>query len=197
MRAGTRPSTAPTASRSRRLPSGSASSTRRSNAYGSSSPRTSASFQGEFFELTDARCDPKPVQQRLPLWIGGAGEKVTLRIAAQHADGWNITFHAPDDYRHKVAVLEAHCERASRDPASITKSVNLTVAADDSVLRARFGGTADYIRPSALMGSPQQMVDRIGEYADAGADWVILALRAPFDLDELDRFAADVLPNAS
>ena len=47
------------------------------------------------------------------------------------------------------------------------------------------------------MGSPQQMVDRIGEYADAGADWVILALRAPFDLDELDRFAADVLPIAS
>lgn len=157
----------------------------------------SADFQGEFFELTGARCDPKPVQQRLPLWIGGSGEKVTLRIAAQHADGWNITFHAPDDYRHKVAALEAHCERLSRDPGSITKSVNLTIAADDSVLRARFGGTADYIRPSALMGSPQQMVDHIGRYADAGADWVILALRAPFDLDELDRFAAEVQPFAS
>jgi F420-dependent oxidoreductase-like protein len=153
-----------------------------------------ASFEGRHFQLHDARCDPKPVQPRLPIWVGGGGERVTLRIAAQHADGWNLTFHAPDAYRHKVGVLEDHCERVGRDPATITKSVNLTLAGSDEVLRARFGGTVDFIRPSALMGSAQQMVDRIGEYGAAGADWVILALRAPFDFDELDRFAADVAP---
>jgi alkanesulfonate monooxygenase SsuD/methylene tetrahydromethanopterin reductase-like flavin-dependent oxidoreductase (luciferase family) len=153
-----------------------------------------ASFEGRHFQLHDARCDPKPVQPRLPIWVGGGGERVTLRIAAQHADGWNLTFHAPDAYRHKVGVLEDHCERVGRDPATITKSVNLTLAGSDEVLRARFGGTVDFIRPSALMGSAQQMVDRISEYGAAGADWVILALRAPFDFDELDRFAADVAP---
>ena len=72
--------------------------------------------------------------------------------------------------------------------------MNLTLAWKEEDLRAQFGGTADYIRPSALKGSAQQMVDRIGEYADAGAERVILALRAPFDVDGLDRFAAEVLP---
>jgi probable F420-dependent oxidoreductase len=154
-----------------------------------------ASFEGEFFRLVEARCDPKPVQERLPIWVGGAGEQVTLRIAAQHADGWNIAFHGPDAYRHKVAVLEEHCARLGRDPGAITKSVNLTVAANEDVLRQRFGGAAEYIKQSALVGSAQEMIDRLASYREAGAEWIILALRAPFDLDELDRVATDVLPH--
>jgi F420-dependent oxidoreductase-like protein len=151
-------------------------------------------FVGEFYELHDARCDPKPVQERLPLWIGGGGERVTLRIAAQHADGWNVPFIPPDAYRHKVEVLHEHCDRLDRDPATIEKSVNLTLAWSDDELRERFGGMADWIRPSALTGSSAEMVDRVGEYAEAGADWVIVALRAPFDVDGLDRFATEVMP---
>ncbi|MEX0663798.1 MAG: TIGR03619 family F420-dependent LLM class oxidoreductase [Acidimicrobiia bacterium] len=154
----------------------------------------SATFSGEFYELRDARCDPKPRQDRLPLWIGGGGEKVTLRIAAQHADGWNVPFIPPDVYRHKVQVLTDHCENVGTDPASIEKSVNLTLAWSDDELGERFGGMTDWIRPSALTGSTNEIVDRLGEYADAGADWVMIALRAPFDLDGLDRFAAEVLP---
>ena len=153
-----------------------------------------ASFEGEFFRLDDARCDPKPVQARLPLWIGGGGEKVTLRIAARHADGWNVPFVPPDAYRHKVAVLDGHCEAVGRDPAEITRSVNLTLAWSEDDLRAQFGGMTDWVRPSALTGSTQQVVDRIAEYEEAGAEWVNLALRAPFDLDALDLFAAEVLP---
>jgi F420-dependent oxidoreductase-like protein len=153
-----------------------------------------ATFHGEHFHLEAARCDPKPVQTRLPLWIGGGGERVTLRIAARHADGWNVTFTTPDTYRHKLAVLESHCVEADRDPSTIEKSVNLTLAWSDEELRARFAGTADFIRPSALTGSSQEMVDRLGEYAEAGADTVILALRAPFDPDALERFAAEVVP---
>ena len=153
-----------------------------------------ANFEGEFFRLEDARCDPKPVQERLPLWIGGGGEKVTLRIAAQHADGWNVPFVPPDVYRHKVQVLDGHCEAVGRDPAAITRSVNLTLAWSEEDLRAQFGGMTDWVRPSALTGSTQEVVDRIGEYGDAGAEWVNLALRAPFDLDALDLFATEVLP---
>jgi F420-dependent oxidoreductase-like protein len=155
----------------------------------------SSNFDGEHFQLRDARCDPKPVQEHLPLWIGGGGERVTLGIVARHADGWNVAFTTPEVYRHKVEVLESHCSQVGRDPATIVKSVNLTLAWTDDDLRARFGGTADFIRPSALTGSPAEMVDRISAYKAAGADWVILALRAPFDLDDLDRFAAEVVPN--
>jgi F420-dependent oxidoreductase-like protein len=153
-----------------------------------------AEFHGEFYDLTEARCDPKPVQDRLPLWIGGGGEKVTLRIAAQHADGWNVPFVGPETFRRKVGVLAEHCERFDRDPASIERTVNLTVAWSEEDLVSRFGGMADYIRPSALIGSTQEIVDRVAEYRDAGADRVIVALRAPFDTDGLDRFATDVMP---
>jgi F420-dependent oxidoreductase-like protein len=153
------------------------------------------SFDGEFFTLRDARCEPKPVQERLPIWIGGGGEKVTLRVAARHADGWNVPFVAPDTYAHKVSVLGGHCERAGRDPSSITKAVNVGLAWSEADLDAQFGGgMSEYVRPGVLMGTPQEMVDRIGEYRDAGAEWVIIARRAPFDADALDRFASDVLP---
>ena len=82
-----------------------------------------ANFTGEHYTLTDARCEPKPVQERMPLWIGGSGEKRTLRIVAEHATGWN-TFHGdPAEYRHKLDVLERHCEAVGRDPGEIRKQI--------------------------------------------------------------------------
>jgi F420-dependent oxidoreductase-like protein len=155
------------------------------------------SFEGEHFQLRDARCEPKPVQDRLPSWIGGGGEKVTLRIAARHADGWNVPFISPDDYGRKVGVLDAHCERERRDPAEITRAVNVGLAWREGDLEAQFGAIANFVRPGVLTGSVQEVVDRVGAYGDAGAEWVILAMRAPFDVDGLDRFATEVLPACS
>lgn len=154
-------------------------------------------FDGEFFTLRDARCDPKPMQARLPLWIGGTGERVTLNLVARHADGWNAPFLDPEAYRQKVEVLERHCADVGRDPSTIMRSVNLTTARDVAELEQRFGGTARFIEKSALMGSPQEIVDRIAAYREAGADGVNVALRAPFDVAALDRIAADVLPLVS
>ena len=150
-------------------------------------------FAGEFFTLTDAACEPKPVQTPLPIWVGGGGEKVTLRLAAQYADGWNVPFIAPDAWAHKSAVLDAHCERLGRDPATIERGANVGMAFTDDELRKQFGQLADFVRPGVLTGSVTEMVDRVGAYADAGADWVILAMRAPFDRDGLERFATEVL----
>ena len=155
-------------------------------------PKTT--FTGEFFHLTDAQCEPKPVQARLPIWVGGGGEKVTLRIAAQHADGWNVPFIPPDAWAHKARVLDEHCERLGRDPAEITKTVNVGMAFTGEDLERQFGRMADYVKPGVLSGSVQEMVDKVGGYVDAGAATVILAMRAPFDRDGLERFAAEVVP---
>lgn len=150
-------------------------------------------FEGEFFSLRGARCEPKPVQDRLPLWIGGGGERVTMRLAARHADGWNVPFLPPDDYARKVGVLDDHCEREGRDRAEITRGVNVGLAWDEASLEAQFADLAPFLAPGVLTGSTQEVVDRVGAYRDAGAEWLILALRSPFDVEGLDRFAAEVL----
>jgi alkanesulfonate monooxygenase SsuD/methylene tetrahydromethanopterin reductase-like flavin-dependent oxidoreductase (luciferase family) len=151
-------------------------------------------FAGEHFTLTAARCEPKPVQERLPLWIGGAGERVTLRIAARHADGWNVPFLSPEVYAHKVEVLHRHCDDVGRDPATITHSANVGLAWRPGDLEAQFGEIARFVSPGVLQGSVAEVVDRVGAYRDAGAEMLILAMRAPFDVDGLDRFATEVLP---
>jgi len=151
-------------------------------------------FEGEHFTLREARCEPKPMQDRLPIWIGGGGERVTLRIAARHADGWNVPFIPPEEFERKRGVLHQYCEREGRDPSEITNAVNVGLAWREGDLEAQFGRIASLVRPGVLSGTTNEVVDRIGAYRDAGAEWVILAMRAPFDTDGLDRFATEVVP---
>lgn len=149
-------------------------------------------FAGEHFRLMDARNDPRPVQPEIPIWIGGGGEKRTLRIAAQHADGWNVPFISPEDFAHKRTVLHRHCDDIGRDPAGIRCAVNVGVALDDDDLAAQFGHLAPFVSPGVVMGKGEALAERIGRYVEAGADQVNLALRAPWDLGALER-AADAL----
>ena len=87
-------------------------------------------------------------------------------------------------------MLHQHCDAVGRDPAEIRTAVNVGLAWTEESLRQQFGGLADFVRPGVLTGSDDEVVDRIGQYVEAGADQVNLALRAPFDEDALDRFAA-------
>jgi alkanesulfonate monooxygenase SsuD/methylene tetrahydromethanopterin reductase-like flavin-dependent oxidoreductase (luciferase family) len=151
-------------------------------------------FAGEFFTLTDAKCEPKPLQGRLPIWVGGGGEKVTLPIVAEHADGWNVPFIAPDEWARKAMVLDEHCAAVGRDPKEITKTVNVGMAFTDEELTRQFGPMANFVKPGVLSGSVQAMVDKVSGYVGAGAEQVILAMRAPFDRDGLERFASEVIP---
>ena len=146
-------------------------------------------FHGTYFDLTDARCEPKPVQAELPIWIGGGGEKRTLKIVAELADGWNVPFVPPDQFARKREVLASYCETIGRDPAEIRCAVNVGLAWDDDSLRAQFGGLAEFVRPGVLTGSDDEVVDRIGIYAEGGADQVNIALRAPWDVEALERLA--------
>jgi len=146
-------------------------------------------FQGEYFQLTDARNEPRPVQARLPIWIGGGGEKRTLRIAAAHADGWNVPFISPDEFARKNAVLDQHCATVGRDPLAIKRAINVGLAFTEESLQQQFGRISDFVRPGVLTGSDEEIMDTIGRYVAGGADQVNIALRAPFDVDALQRFS--------
>ena len=147
-------------------------------------------FSGTHFSLVNAKCEPKPVQERLPIWIGGGGEKRTLNIAAKYADGWNVPFISPESFAHKRSVLHEHCLAIGRDPSEIICAINVGIAWTEESLVQQFGALAPLVRAGVLTGSDEQVIDRIGEYVAAGANQVNLALRAPFDVDTLERFSA-------
>ncbi len=146
-------------------------------------------FNGTWFQLTNARNEPRPVQAKLPIWVGGGGEQRTLKIAAKYADGWNVPFIAPELFAHKNQVLDQHCATVGREPSEIRRAINLGLAFTEESLQQQFGAIAESVRPGVLTGSHQQVVDRIGQYVAAGAQQVNIALRAPFDLDVLEQFS--------
>lgn len=153
-------------------------------------------FDGEFWTLRQARCNPKPLQTSPRIWVGASGEQLALPLAGRLADGWNVAFASPEDFARKLDVVRDNAP----DPDRIEVGVNvgfipLSEDADvDEALRVRFGPRAEAVRPGALVGSPSQMADRVGRYVEKGAGWVILALRAPFDLEALETFASEVIP---
>jgi F420-dependent oxidoreductase-like protein len=149
-----------------------------------------ATFEGRWFTLREARNEPRPVQDRIPIWVGGGGERRTLRIAARHADGWNVPFVSPEQFAQKRGVLHGHCADVGRDPTEITCAVNVGLAWTEESLRQQFGAIADFVRPGVLTGSLDDVVQRVGEYVAAGTDQVNIALRAPFDVDAVERFSA-------
>ena len=118
------------------------------------------SFEGRHYRIRDVLNNPKPVRGRIPVLIGGGGEKRTLRLVAQYGDACNL-FGGPDDVRHKLDVLERHCADVGRDPAEITKTVLLTV------------------------GDPGKAADKIPAYTAVGVDGVVINLPDVSDLDKL------------
>ncbi|TPW15590.1 MAG: luciferase-like protein, partial [Acidimicrobiaceae bacterium] len=117
------------------------------------------------------------MQPKLPIWIGGGGEKRTLKIAAKYADGWNVPFIAPADFARKCTILDQHCDTVGRPASEIKRAVNTGLAWTEESLQQQFGAIADFVRPGVLTGSDDQVLDAIGRYVDAGADQVNIALR--------------------
>lgn len=100
-------------------------------------PRTT--FEGRFYTLRDAVAEPKPIQQPYPpIWIGGAGPKRTLRMAAEFADVWNAPGGSPQDVAASSAILDQHCADIGRDPGEIRRSIQFPAGGEDAeVLAAR------------------------------------------------------------
>lgn len=161
-----------------------------------SQPR--ATFEGQYFQVQNAPNQPAPVQQRMPLLIGGAGERRTMRLAAQYADQWN-SWTTPELLAHKVSVLRGHCEQTGRDPAEIHVSTQalLFLSTDTEWLKKAAEGRSDARHP-VISGTPAEVTEIVGRYAEAGADELIVP---DFTLGSLERkkdtcdlFMQDVAP---
>ena len=130
-------------------------------------------FDGKFYQLANAPLAPKPVQRPgPPLLIGGGGERVTMRIAAQYADEWNV-WGSPEVLRHKIGVLERHCQELARDPAEIRKSANAMFHVTDYPAEAEQSRERN---PRVLAGSASELQALVQEYADAGVDELVVPI---------------------
>ncbi|MEX2228480.1 MAG: TIGR03560 family F420-dependent LLM class oxidoreductase [Dehalococcoidia bacterium] len=154
-------------------------------------------FDGRYYHLADAMVMPAPVQARLPIVVGGRGEKRTLRIAARYADGWNVPYINVEEFERLNGVLDMWCEREDRDPATIERSVNLHMhmGANDAdaarITEARGGARA---AAGAVSGTAQRAIETIKAYEEAGASRVSIAIRPPVEWDALRAFAEEVIP---
>ena len=128
-------------------------------------------FEGRYYQVHEARCEPKPVQKPLPPFvIGGSGEKLTLRVVAQYADIWNFVGGSVDEFVRKCAILDEHCAAVGRNPAAIARSIQFPVNYAD------LPATRESIRG----------------YIAAGCNHVILNLRAPYPDGIVQRLVSEV-----
>ena len=128
-------------------------------------------FHGEYYDITDAPADPKPVQSPLPILVG-TGSPRMLRITARHADEWN-TWGAPDMAGGALAKLHTACEQVGRDPATLWKSTQALVFMTDNTEFAANVKAGD-MGERSILGSNAQLVDEIGLYVELGFDELIV-----------------------
>jgi len=129
-------------------------------------------FRGAYYQLTDARCEPKPLQTHIPIVIGGKGRKRTLRTVARFADQWDGLFpESPAEFSELVGVLEEHCAAVGRDPTEIARSIHLPFSADDDLI-AR--------------------VELANSYFAAGVDIVVWSWRGSLDPARLEALATAI-----
>ena len=155
---------------------------------------TKANFDGRFYQLEDASLEPKPVQQPLPLLIGGGGEKRTLRITARHADAWNV-WGDVETLRHKMEILDGHCADLGRDPKSIRRTAValLFLSEDEGYLEQM--RNADIAMPTVI-GTAEEVRETLATFESIGVDEFIVPdfnLGGQADkVATLDRFIKDV-----
>lgn len=156
-----------------------------------------ASARGRHYHARAVRNDPRPVQARLPILIGGGGEQKTLKTVATYADGWNIGGDV-ERVRHKDQVLRRWCEKVGRDEREIERtlqggSVILRDDPDDARRVAREIGRHNgrWDGPETAT-TPDRLVEKFAPYLDLGFRHIYFDLPAPFDMETLERLATDV-----
>jgi F420-dependent oxidoreductase-like protein len=172
-----------------------------------------ASFSGRHYQLDGADLRPKPVQRpRIPLLIGGSGEKRTLRLVARYADEWNMTGATPERFSAKSAVLDEHCRAVGRDPDEIRRSTmtGFLIWSSDAELQRRCEAMQRLLPalaqvstsevPEAVLrfgwitGTPDEVVGKLRALADAGCGGVMLQHHEQDNDSVLELIAREVLP---
>jgi F420-dependent oxidoreductase-like protein len=159
------------------------------------------SFEGKHYKVVDSPALPKPAQRpRPPIILGGWGTKRTPRLAARFADEFNLPFPPVSYYREGCDHVRAACEQVGRDPAAMrfTAALVVCVGRDEAefVRRAEaIGHKPDDLRANAAGGFPGEVVERIQEFAAAGAETVYLQVLDLDDQDHLRLIAAEVAPH--
>ncbi|MET0296627.1 MAG: LLM class F420-dependent oxidoreductase [Microbacterium sp.] len=158
------------------------------------------SFDGEHYTLEGAPALPKPVQERMPVIVGGGGARRTPELAARYATEFNIGFRPEDDIAEIFAGVRAACERIERDPASLKLSVALpTIAGPDEATLTRraaaVGMTLDKARNGTdIVGTPDEVAAKVERLRALGADRVHFQLVDLRDVEHVDFLGAEVLP---
>jgi|SRR5579862_4810733 len=149
-----------------------------------------ASFRGTYYSVSNVFNYPRPVQERIPILVGGGGERRTLRIVAEHADACNIT-GSLTQVRHKLGVLERHATEAGRDPGEITKTALKVIIVRDTpneALRASIearsvmGMDERAFAGYAIVGDPDQVYEYVMSFLSAGLDGILCIPANPFAL---------------
>jgi F420-dependent oxidoreductase-like protein len=154
-----------------------------------------------FYATRTVRNDPPPLQDRLPILVGGGGERKTLRIVAQYADACNFG-GGFDNVRHKDEVLRRHCEEVGRDEAEIERTVGMGVCVirDDPAdaqrvadgIFARNGRALPW--QNQLVGTPEQVAEMLRPFLGIGFRHFIVGFPSPYDAESLERLITEVKP---
>jgi alkanesulfonate monooxygenase SsuD/methylene tetrahydromethanopterin reductase-like flavin-dependent oxidoreductase (luciferase family) len=165
-----------------------------------------ANFKGQYYQLSDAPLEPKPVQKPHPeLMIGGSGERVTLRIVAKHADHWNV-WGGPNVLTRKSRILEEHCAKVGRNSGEIIRSVNMALLITNSkadidhlaqTVASRLGTHAEDARDTCLAGTPDEIREQLRQLKAAGATTLFIPtfFRPLAELGpDMDTFIEDIAP---
>ncbi len=158
------------------------------------------SYEGEHYTLTDSPALPRPAQRpRPPVLVGGLGKRRTPALAARYADEFNLPFVSVDATREQLGRVHAACAEIGRDHEELVYSNALVLCCgrDEQEVRRRaeaIGRDADELRENGLAGTPAEVVDRIGRYAEVGAQRIYLQTLDLDDLDHLELVANEVMP---
>ena len=153
-------------------------------------------FNGRFYQLRDAYCNPKPIQKpHPPIMIGGSGERRTLKLVAKYGDACNL-FGSVETVKKKFEVLRDHCRSVGRDYDSILKTKLGHVIIDkdkEKVTEAVRGIPEDRLREYTIYGTPDEVRKQIEALGEAGLEYLIVNLEPGRELQALDLFASEVV----
>ena len=159
-------------------------------------------YAGKFYTIDGPINEPKGIQRpHIPLWLGGGGEKVTLKLVAKYAQACNVGGGNPELVRQKLDILRGHCDALGSDYQSIAKSTNLNVFMinpgedpEQATAKARGKASLEEYRKGTMVATPAEVRERVQQLIDAGADYIIAYLpRVAYERERVNQFAEEVM----